>query len=218
VISTATATTQAGIIAQRREDFPVKSTIFRLFKAQWQADNKPRQVIPRRVVMKNWPFAGRKIGRRNQRGEKITRQFFHDTTVEFVLKSSIEEAWHDNKQFINFDNEDDDDNDDNSLTSFDDDDLLLALGDSSTYYIIIMIIPASLRAMALCLIMWRLVGTSVAMFSWYYTKLLPFYPLPGHLNTYIKCFVTCHSPLICPLGPESGCCWYRRWVSLSSYD
>jgi hypothetical protein len=25
-------------------------------------------------------------------------------------------------------------------------------------------------------------------------------------------------PDICSLGPESGCCWYRRWVSVSSYD
>ena len=23
---------------------------------------------------------------------------------------------------------------------------------------------------------------------------------------------------ICYLGPESGCCWYRRWVSVSSFD
>ena len=22
----------------------------------------------------------------------------------------------------------------------------------------------------------------------------------------------------CPLGPESECCWYWRWVSVSSYD
>ena len=25
-------------------------------------------------------------------------------------------------------------------------------------------------------------------------------------------------PDICYLGHESGCCWYRRWVSDSSYD
>ncbi len=25
-------------------------------------------------------------------------------------------------------------------------------------------------------------------------------------------------PDICPLGPESGCRWYRRWVSVSSFD
>jgi hypothetical protein len=26
-------------------------------------------------------------------------------------------------------------------------------------------------------------------------------------------------PYICPLeGPERGCCWYRRWVSVSCYD
>jgi hypothetical protein len=27
-----------------------------------------------------------------------------------------------------------------------------------------------------------------------------------------------HKDLICPLGPESGCCWNRRWVSVCSYD
>jgi len=25
-------------------------------------------------------------------------------------------------------------------------------------------------------------------------------------------------PYICPLGPESGCCWYKRWVTVSTYD
>jgi hypothetical protein len=25
-------------------------------------------------------------------------------------------------------------------------------------------------------------------------------------------------PLICNMEPESGCCWCKRWVSVSSYD
>jgi hypothetical protein len=43
--------------------------------------------------MKNWPFSGRKKGRLlTSGGQKMTRLFFDDATVGFVLTRSIELA------------------------------------------------------------------------------------------------------------------------------
>jgi len=39
-----------------------------------------------------------------------------------------------------------------------------------------------------------------------------------HLQQWLPVIRMQPHPDICPLGPESGCCWYRRWVSVCSYD
>ena len=39
-----------------------------------------------------------------------------------------------------------------------------------------------------------------------------------HLRQWLQVISMLPHPDICYLRPESGCCWYRRWVSVGSYD
>ena len=44
------------------------------------------------------------------------------------------------------------------------------------------------------------------------------YNVIQHLQPWLPVIRMPPHPDICPLGPESGCCWYRRWVTVGTYD